>query len=187
MLPRAVTLEIVRGVWLAIGIVWIIARFNTKRTEVRQSRRSLAIYSVLLVLSLLLLAGTLPVPDARLWARRPEFAGLAMVLAGAGVAVWSRLVLARNWSGAVELKVGHELIVRGPYRIVRHPIYSGLLLMFLGTALVRGTVQAFVAVGLFFALHVWKLRAEESLLARHFPGDFTAYQQRTKALVPFVF
>ena len=187
MLPRAITLEIVRAVWIAIGIVWIFARFNTKRVAVRQSWRSLAIYSVLLVVSVLLLAGTMPVPDARLLAHRPEMAGLAMVLAGAGVAVWSRLVLARNWSGAVELKVGHELIVRGPYRFVRHPMYAGILLMFLGTALVRGTAQAFGAVALFFFLHVWKLRTEESLLARHFSGDFEAYKARTKALVPLLF
>ncbi len=187
MLPRALTLEIVRGVWLAIGMLWLVARFNTKPAAWRQPWPSLAIYGVLVVVSFLLLAGVLPVPDARLVARRPELAGLASVIAGASLAVWSRLVLARNWSGAVELKAGHELIVRGPYRLVRHPMYAGLLLMFLGTALVRGTGQAFGAVALFFALHVWKLRAEEALLARHFPGDFAAYQQRTKVLVPFVF
>jgi len=56
------------------------------------------------MVSFLLLAGTLPVPDVRLWTRRPELAGLAVVLAGAGLAVWSRLALAQNWSAAVALK-----------------------------------------------------------------------------------
>lgn len=187
MLSRAVTLEIVRGVWLVLALLWLVARFNTKPTEVRQSRLGLAVYALLLVVAFALLAGALPADDVRVLRRRPELTGLAMVIAGAGLAVWSRLVLARNWSGAVELKVGHELVQRGPYRFVRHPIYTGLLLMFLGTALVRGTALAFVGVGLFFVLHVWKLRAEESLLAQQFPESFPAYKARTKALVPFVF
>ncbi len=187
MLPRAVTLEIVRGVWLALGLVWGVAYFNTKRTEVRQSRGSVAAYGLLLMVSFALLAGALPVGDARLLRQRPELTGLTMVVAGAGLAIWGRLVLARNWSGAVTLKRGHELVERGPYRFVRHPIYSGLILMFLGTALVLGTAQALGAFVMFFLLHVWKLRAEEALLARRFQRSFVAYKARTKALVPFVF
>jgi protein-S-isoprenylcysteine O-methyltransferase Ste14 len=187
MLPREVTLEVVRGVWLALGLVWLAAHFGAKPTEVRQPRRSLVAYTLLLLVSFALLSGELPWGDVRLLRRRPELTGLGLVIAGAGLAVWSRLVLARNWSGAVELKVDHELVERGPYRFVRHPIYTGLLLMFLGTALVRGTAQAFGACTLFLAVHLWKLRAEEALLAQRFPGVFAAYKARTKALVPFVF
>jgi protein-S-isoprenylcysteine O-methyltransferase Ste14 len=187
MPSRAITLELVQGVWLALGLLWVVARFFAKPTEVRQSRRSLAIYGLLLMLSFALLAGVLPPGDTRLMRERPELAGLALVVTGAALAVWSRLVLARNWSGAIELKVNHELVERGPYRFVRHPIYTGLLLMFLGTALVRGTAQALAGLALFSALHWWKLRAEDSLLARRFPDAFAAYKARTKALVPFVF
>lgn len=138
MLSRAVTLEIVRGVWLALGLVWGVAYFNTKRTEVRQPRGSLAAYGLLLMVSFALLAGALPLGETRLLPQQPELRGLTMVIAGAGLAIWSRLVLARNWSGAITLKTDHELVERGPYRFVRHPIYAGLILMFLGTALVRG-------------------------------------------------
>jgi protein-S-isoprenylcysteine O-methyltransferase Ste14 len=187
MLPRAVTLEIVRGVWLALGLVWGVAYFNTKRTEVRQPRGSLAAYGLLLMVSFALLAGILPLGDTRLLQQRPELTGLMMVIAGAGLAIWSRLVLARNWSGAITLKTDHELVERGPYRFVRHPIYAGLILMFLGTALVRGTMLAFGALIMFSLLHGWKLRAEESLLAQRFPDVFGAYKARTKALVPLVF
>jgi protein-S-isoprenylcysteine O-methyltransferase Ste14 len=187
MLPREITLELVRGVWLALGLLWVAAHFRAKLTAVRQPRRSLVVYTMLLLASFVLLSGVLPWGDVRMLRRRPESVGLVMVVAGATLAVWSRLVLARNWSGAVELKVGHELVERGPYRCVRHPIYTGLLVMFLGTALVRGTAQAFGAFTLFFVVHLWKLRAEEALLAQRFPGAFAAYKARTKALVPFVF
>jgi protein-S-isoprenylcysteine O-methyltransferase Ste14 len=187
MLPREVTLEIVRGVWLALGVLWVAAHFSAKPTAVRQPRGSLVAYMMLLLGSFVLLSGALPPGDVRLLRWRPEMTGLGLVIAGAGLAVWSRLVLARNWSGAVELKVGHELVERGPYRFMRHPIYTGLLVMFLGTALVRGTAQALGACTLFLAVHLWKLRAEEALLAQRFPGAFAAYKARTKALVPFVF
>lgn len=187
MIPRHLTLEIVRGVWIAVGVLWLVARLKTKRTAVRQPWRSQLVYGIFLVWSFLLLSGELSLGDVRLLRNRPELTGLSLVVVGAAVAVWSRLILARNWSGAVELKVGHELVVHGPYRWVRHPMYSGLLLMFLGTALVLGTAQAFGAVALFFVLHVWKLRAEESLLAQRFPDDFAGYKARTKALVPFLF
>ena len=187
MLSRTVTLEIVRGVWLAVGLVWVAAHFRAKPAEVRQPRRSLVAYTLLVLVSFLLLSGALPWGEVRMLQRRPELTGLGLVIAGAGLAVWSRLVLARNWSGAIELKVDHELVERGPYRFLRHPIYSGLLLMFLGTALVRGTAQAFGAFTLFLAVHLWKIRAEEALLAQRFPRAFAAYRARTKALVPLVF
>lgn len=187
MLPRAVTLEIVRGVWLALGLLWLVARFYTKQTEVRQSRRSLVTYGLLLLVAFALLMGVLPLGNARVLRQRPELTGLVLVLVGAGLAVWSRLVLARNWSVTIELKVDHELVERGPYRLVRHPIYTGLLLMFLGTALVLGTAQAFGAFALFLVIHGWKIQAEEALLAERFPQTFAAYKARTKALVPFVF
>ena len=107
-----------------------------------------------------------------------------MGLAGA---VWSRKTLAGNWSSDVTFKAGHELIERGPYRWARHPIYTSLLLMLLGTAMVGGRVASFVGVGICF-LALWiKLKQEERLLTRHFPAAYAAYQARVKALVPFLF
>jgi protein-S-isoprenylcysteine O-methyltransferase Ste14 len=187
MIPRAIALDIVLGVWLSLGLLWVLARLRVKRTEVCQSRQSLTGYVVLLMVSFLLLMGVLPVGDVRLLNTRPEATSVAMVIAGAALAVWSRLVLGGNWSGAIALKVDHELVERGPYRFVRHPIYTGLILMFLGTALLLGRAQALGACVLFFALHVWKFRKEEALLLQRFPVAFAAYKARTKALVPFVF
>ena len=80
----------------------------------------------------------------------------------------------------------HELVTRGPYRYVRHPIYSAILAMFLATALAIGQLGALVGFVLCFASFWIKLRQEEALMMRHFPNEYPAYRARVKALVPFV-
>jgi protein-S-isoprenylcysteine O-methyltransferase Ste14 len=98
----------------------------------------------------------------------------------------ARRALAGNWSRAVAFKEDHELITTGLYRYVRHPIYTGVLLMVLATALFVGTLSA--AIGfIIIVLGLWsKLRAEEELLTKHFPKEYPAYKDRTKALIPYV-
>ncbi len=110
----------------------------------------------------------------------------AIVLAGLVIAIWARIVLGANWSARVTLKENHELIQRGPYRLVRHPIYSGLLLMILGTAILVGHVGGFVAVVICFCGFWIKLRQEEALLTKHLPG-YSDYMAHTKALIPLLF
>jgi protein-S-isoprenylcysteine O-methyltransferase Ste14 len=105
---------------------------------------------------------------------------------GLFVAIWSRRILAGNWSSEVTFKQGHELIQTGPYRFVRHPIYTGILLMCLGTVISAGRIHCWLGVVIIFAGFWIKLNQEESLLLRHFPGDYPSYRSRVKALVPFV-
>jgi protein-S-isoprenylcysteine O-methyltransferase Ste14 len=105
---------------------------------------------------------------------------------GLGIMLWARVTLGGNWSGNVVLKEDHELVERGPYQYVRHPIYSGLLLMYLGLAIYSayvGTLIALIAVvvGLWF-----KSRQEERLLTKHFPQAYASYKARVPALIPFV-
>ncbi len=111
--------------------------------------------------------------------------GDVLVLIGLFIAISARIALGGNWSARVTLKENHELIERGPYRLVRHPIYSGLLLMILGTAIVVGQVGSFVVLA-FCSFGLWvKLRREEALLTKHLPG-YSEYMRRTRALIPFV-
>ena len=84
------------------------------------------------------------------------------------------------------LKEGHELIERGPYRFVRHPIYTGILTMFFATALALGHLAGFAATLLMFASFWIKLRDEEKLMLQQFPGQYAAYRQRTRRIIPFV-
>ncbi len=111
---------------------------------------------------------------------------IAICALGLLVSVWSRRALGDEWSRDVELKQGHKLVERGPYAFVRHPIYTGHLLMGLGTAIGSGMLVAFAGLALFFVGFWIKLRQEERLLVRSFPVEYPAYRARVRALVPYV-
>ena len=113
--------------------------------------------------------------------------GVAICAFGLFVAIWSRKTLGVEWSQDVELKQGHKLVARGPYRLMRHPIYTGHLLMGLGTAIASGLVVAFAGLALFVAGFWIKLNQEERLLLRGFPDEYPAYKAHVKALIPYIF
>ena len=112
--------------------------------------------------------------------------GWLLVLLGLGFACWARVTLGRNWSGTVQLKQDHELVMAGPYRWVRHPIYTGILLGLLGTALVIGEWRGLLALALVAAGFWFKLRHEEALMREQFGAAYVDYMRRTKALIPGV-
>ena len=105
---------------------------------------------------------------------------------GLAVALIARRTLAANWSGNVELKVDHELITSGVYRLSRHPIYTGMLLMTVGTALATGRVSSVLLLLALLSFLLYKAREEELLLLEHFPTEYPAYQRRVKMIIPFV-
>ncbi len=115
-----------------------------------------------------------------------DWLGAAVLAVGVGLACWARWLLGRNWSVSVTLKQDHELIQRGPYRVVRHPIYTGVITAFLGTALAigewRGCLAALIVAGSFW----FKLRLEERWLGEQFGERYARYKRDTKALFPGV-
>ncbi len=112
--------------------------------------------------------------------------GTALVLLGLAFTVWARVHLGRNWSGIVTVKQGHELIRSGPYRWVRHPIYTGLLLAFMGSAIALGQWRGVLAMLIVFAALWRKLRLEERWMIETFGAAYTAYRNEVAALIPFV-
>ena len=106
--------------------------------------------------------------------------GLAITVAGMTLLVWARQTLGRNWSQTVSAKDDHELVASGPYRYVRHPMYTGGILACFGSAIVAGGVFVFLLLVL-TPLFLWRVRAEDELLEVS-----AAYKRRTKALIPFV-
>jgi protein-S-isoprenylcysteine O-methyltransferase Ste14 len=110
--------------------------------------------------------------------------GAAVSVLGLGFAVWARVYLGTNWSRSVTIKQDHELITGGPYGLVRHPIYTGLLTGFLGTAVAIGQVRGLVAFALIFAVLWFKLRLEERWMRLQFGKVYEQYAQRVPALVP---
>ncbi len=183
--------DAVKWIWGAVGIFWLLAAFVRKRTVRRQSigSRLLQLGIVLLLLvPFLVFSRSLEMLDKNFLSDVPEIPplGLLLTLIGCGFAVWARIVLGSNWSGTVTVKENHVLITRGPYAWVRHPIYSGFLLALLGTALVLGKLLWLLAAGLALLTLCLKLRAEETFMLETFGQQYASYQQRVKALIPYV-
>ncbi len=181
--------QFILGCWAVFLIFWIIASFSVKQTvEVSRSSKQILFRMCIAIFAVLILGHFFSFTNLRLWPYSLTVGIIADIIAGCGLLLmlWSRVILGSNWSASVTFKQDHELIQRGPYAVVRHPIYSGLLLLFLGEAIWYGSasfflVLVFVAIG--FSL---KAKDEEKLLTQHFPDAYPAYKARTKALIPFV-
>jgi protein-S-isoprenylcysteine O-methyltransferase Ste14 len=191
MQTYSLAVDIINGCWIVFITVWLLAAASTKRTVYRESRAQRLRYWVLLVIACLLLlySRELPYPlNLRVIPRAtPVACGAAFLcVVGLAFALWARATLGRNWSGVVTLKEGHELVERGPYRFVRHPIYTGMLIMFFATALVQSRVGGFVGLLLIFASFWIKLDREETLMLQQFRERYVVYQQRVKRIIPFV-
>lgn len=177
------------GCWVVFFAFWALTALRTKRTVETRPVGSRLAYALPTALGAWLLfkgtTGPHPLGD-RVLPHTAAIAavGLAVVAAGLALALWARVTLGDNWSGQVTFKEGHELIRHGPYAHVRHPIYSAILLMLLGTAIAIGTLGALVGLPLIL-LGIWlKLAQEEALMSEHFPAEYAAYRSRVKAMVP---
>jgi protein-S-isoprenylcysteine O-methyltransferase Ste14 len=179
------------ALWLGWLAYWLIAAWDVKPVRRKESQvtRFLTIALTLPVAALLAVPGSwLPwlsarfLPDTML-----SYAlGLLIVIAGLAFAVWARFHLGRNWSGTVTVKEDHALVCSGPYAIVRHPIYTGLLVAILGTAIVFGEWRGLVAFCFLTAAYLLKLRREERFMAESFPVAYRRYRAQVPALVPFL-
>ncbi|HKW01158.1 MAG TPA: isoprenylcysteine carboxylmethyltransferase family protein [Vicinamibacterales bacterium] len=183
--------SIIGSIWTMLLVVWVVAAVTTKRTVRRESGPARLAQLGLNVTAWMLMTNRVrahSVLDARFVPDTPQVAwiGVALALAGAAFALWARFTIGRNWSGTITLKSEHELITRGPYSIVRHPIYTGLLLTLLGTALVVGEWRGLAAVALAFIGWKWKSLIEERVMVGQFGPAYETYRQRVKALIPFV-
>ena len=177
--------------WVVVLSYIFIAAFSAKRTVERRVNRwwpvPLLLIAAIVIRFLPGLGG--PQSGVVFWTRSAPEETIADAIAFLGlvVAIWARTVLGGNWSAGVAFKARHELVERGPYRYVRHPMYSGILLLSLGLAIWFGNLTGVAIFAIIFAGFWLRSRLEEKLLTRHFPVDYPAYKRRTKALVPFVF
>jgi protein-S-isoprenylcysteine O-methyltransferase Ste14 len=179
------TIEVI---WYAIGALWLVMAFNNKRTLVRRGFTFRSGIGIVLVSLLLRGRHNLNSIHHHLWNTTPTWGWLGVVLMviGAAWAVWARFTIGTNWSGSVTLKENHELIERGPYAYVRHPIYSALFTMLLGTAIAFGQVETTFIFAAVLVIFIFKMRTEEQLMTEAFPDDYPAYRRRVKAIIPFV-
>jgi protein-S-isoprenylcysteine O-methyltransferase Ste14 len=184
-------LNIISGCWILFAVIWLVAAFATKQSVYRENRLQRLRYMIPILLGGFLLAKghrlsdplnhrVIPHVEALAWT------GVVLCVAGLAFCIWARFTLGRNWSGVVTLKGGHELITSGPYALVRHPIYTGLLTMFVATVIVLGHVAGIIAMPFVFVSLWIKLRHEEKLMLQQFPNEYPAYQQRVKRIIPFI-
>jgi protein-S-isoprenylcysteine O-methyltransferase Ste14 len=169
--------------WVAFWAYWLGSARNVKSGSRSRRARPPGLVAVvaLYVLLRLLGWGSPGVHSVPL-----EAIGSIAVAAGLGLAVWARVHLGRNWGMPMTKKDEPELVTSGPYRVVRHPIYSGILLALLGTALATNLLALVLpaAVGAYF---VHSGRVEEGLMSASFPATYASYKAKTKMLIPFVF
>ena len=181
--------KIIIGCWLAFIGYWLVSAFTVKATAERRSFVSMLWYRVPLIIGGIMVGtfgwrypmSLLLTPDSE----ATRYAGAYVCVAGLAIAIWARWTLGSNWSSDVAFKQDHQLVKRGPYRLVRHPIYTGVLLMCSAPGIQFGRLHfwlGFIIIG----VGLWiKLKQEESIMLKHFP-EYSDYRKQVKALVPFV-
>lgn len=174
--------------WIVLSIYWELAARGASLARSSESAGSRMLHLVILGAGQLVLL--MPVPGLRarfLPASTPLIAaGLALEGVAVAFSIWARRALGRHWSGEITAKVDHELVRSGPYAFVRHPIYTGMFALCIGTALVSGEVHALAGLVLVVIAFVRKIRMEERNLAQLFGAAWEEYRRTTRALVPGV-
>ncbi len=169
--------------WAVFWAGWLLAAFTAKGSVGggwgRLGPRGIAAIAVV-VLVRGVRGGSLEVHDLTV-----GVIGAVLFAVGIAVAVWARVILGRNWGMPTSQRVEPELITAGPYKLVRHPIYTGILLGLIGTSLVTNLLGLGIAVvlGVYF---IWAARIEEANLTATFPSAYPQYRAHTKMLIPFL-
>ena len=177
--------------WYLLLIAWGIGALKNKPVKATEPSASRLLYGICFVSGFVLLfSNTLPLGGLRQrFLPRSEWIGLVGIVlsyAGAAIAIWASFILADNWSARITVKIGHELIRSGPYAYVRHPIYSGILLSVVGTALLVSEWRALLAIVLVAISFTMKAKREEAYMTAEFGDLYSDYQQGTGFLLPKV-
>ncbi|HEY3926756.1 MAG TPA: isoprenylcysteine carboxylmethyltransferase family protein [Candidatus Koribacter sp.] len=177
--------------WDAFALTWLVSALAVKRTT-RAEPHWVALGRSLVLGALLYCLYAVPppwhwlhlriVPDAP-WA---HWAGLMIAVFAMLFSAWARLALGTNWSSRATIKEGHELIVRGPYRLVRNPIYTGIFFALVGSAVALGQVRHFLGLPLVLLVWWWKIANEQRILREQFGDEYVRYCREVKAFIPYV-
>lgn len=180
--------------WIVFVVYWVVSAIGVKKTVERLGVFDLIKNRLPVILGVLLLFGSkIAIKQHFLFARAVSPDNTLLIIAdifcviGLAGAIWARRTIGRNWSGDVVFKENHALVEYGPYRWVRHPIYTSMLLMMFGTALAMERVESFIGLILIFVGLQIKLTQEEKLMLKHFPDSYPSYMSRVKRLIPFVY
>jgi protein-S-isoprenylcysteine O-methyltransferase Ste14 len=173
-------------VWAAFWIYWLAASVGVKTGQSRWGQFAGIRVGLVLVVLLLLRLGVLRGHATMNNGPWLEGIGLAVFLLGLALAVWARVYIGRNWGTPMSRKDDPDLVTTGPYRTIRHPIYTGIILGMVGTAI---AVSLFWVTGVVIlsAYFVFSAVREERYMTTQFPEAYPAYKRSTKMLIPFIF
>jgi protein-S-isoprenylcysteine O-methyltransferase Ste14 len=182
---------VIAGLWLLWAAYWMASARRTKQSAQAEATPSRLTHLALLTAAFALLA--LPAFEIGFlqWRLLPSrliafVTGVVLEALGLGFAVWARVHLGQYWSSIIDIKPEHQLISSGPYAFVRHPIYTGLVLAFLGTALAEDEISGLLALALVVIAYTRKIWIEERWLVRHLGEEYSAYQRKVRRLIPFL-
>jgi protein-S-isoprenylcysteine O-methyltransferase Ste14 len=188
-IPEIDSEAIIKGLWMLFALYWLVSAIKRKETKKRESMLQRLLYMLPLIAAFILVfraeghygwLGQRFLPDAAV----VQWVAVVLTESGVAIAFWARWHLGANWSGVVTLKEGHELIRTGPYRFVRHPIYTGMLLMLVGTIVAIGEVRGLIALLMAWASFYVKARREESFLSQEFGPRFAEHSEHTGMFLP---
>ena len=182
-------LDLARLAWVVFLAYWLVSALKLKKVKQRERRRERLLQVAFMAVAYTLVfndtfgrgwLGTrfLPVSEAL----GPT--GFVLAVVGVAFAIWARWHLGENWSGTVTLKEGHELVRSGPYRYIRHPIYTGMLLAFAGTVLTLGEYRGLISLGITIVSFYYKAKKEERFLAEEFGASFREHRRQTGMFLP---
>ena len=186
MHPGYLSAHVLPFLWLIFLVVWAVSALRVKRTRLRETKLGTIfqiVFGILVSLIFTLRLGSL---NERFLPPNPvmEMVGIALAAIGIGIAIWARYYLGRNWSANVVIKQDHELIRRGPYARLRHPIYSGVLLGLLGTVIALDKWRYLLGFVLLAAYFWTKASREEALLSREFGPAWEEHKKHSGFLLP---
>lgn len=175
--------------FVVIVIFWVVTAFFTKRTTKNGGGWILRIVFYTIIILTIYFQSNIDFLSINLWPKNLPIRIVADIITALGLItmIWARVVLGRNWSANIVLKEDHKLITAGPYAFVRHPIYTGLILMVLGVVIYVNTLALAIFFIIFSFGAYYKAKKEEKFLLTYFPEAYPEYKKKVKALIPFVF
>jgi len=176
--------------WVVFWIYWFISAWKTRSPLKRKQSRWPWLLFVLLFAFWVLLSSVFS-PDYLVQRAIPDtlvigLSGTIITLMGLGFAVWARVHLGKYWSSMPAIREDHKLIRTGPYRFVRHPIYTGVQVGIAGTAIIIGMSLGLIVFFLIMVVYLWKIRMEENYLSEEFGEEYARYKKEVPALIPFL-
>lgn len=173
--------------WIVFWVYWIVSAVGKKKV----SRTVGGVWRVVITIALIAVAFGASWQTyfaAQIIPKTAAFGIIGDVLCVLGIAfaIWARRHLGTNWNSQPSVQEGHELVTSGPYRFVRHPIYTGMALALIGSAFAVGQLSWLIIYVALIVMFIWRIHVEERFMTETFPDQYPEYKKRTKALIPFI-